>query len=112
VEGEALDLVVDIRVGSPQFGKWTRVLLSATIQNQLYVPAGFAHGFLALTNSVQFLYKCSDFYDPGDERGILWNDPDLSINWGINSPIISEKDSKNPRLGEVPQRYLPAYPAL
>src|SRR6267143_5703989 len=112
VEGEALDLVVDIRVGSPQFGKWTSVLLSATTQNQLYVPVGFAHGFLALTNSVQFLYKCSDFYDPGDERGILWNDPDLSINWGINSPIISEKDAKNPRLGEVPPRYLPAYPAL
>ncbi len=112
VEGEALDLVVDIRVGSPQFGKWTSVLLSATIQNQIYVPAGFAHGFLALTNSVQFLYKCSDFYDPGDERGILWNDPDLNINWGISSPIVSEKDAKNPRLGEVPPRYLPAYPAL
>ncbi len=112
VEGEALDVVVDIRVGSPQFGKWTSVLLSATIQNQIYVPAGFAHGFLALTNSVQFLYKCSDFYDPGDERGILWNDPDLSINWGINSPIISEKDSKNPRLGEVPPQYLPGYPAV
>jgi dTDP-4-dehydrorhamnose 3,5-epimerase len=109
VEGEALDLVVDIRVGSPQFGKWTSVLLSATTQNQLYVPAGFAHGFLALTNAVQFLYKCSDFYDPGDERGILWNDPDLSINWGINSPIISEKDSKNPRLGEVPLQDLPGY---
>jgi len=112
VEGEALDVVVDIRVGSPQFGKWTSVLLSATIQNQIYVPAGFAHGFLALTNSVQFLYKCSDFYDPGDERGILWNDPDLSINWGINSPIISEKDSKNPRLGEVPPQYLPGYLAV
>ena len=109
VEGEALDVVVDIRVGSPQFGKWTSVLLSATIQNQIYVPTGFAHGFLALTNSVQFLYKCSDFYDPGDERGILWNDPDLSINWGINSPIISEKDSKNPRLGEVPLQDLPGY---
>jgi len=109
VEGEALDLVVDIRVGSPQFGKWTSVLLSATTQNQLYVPAGFAHGFLALTNAVQFLYKCSDFYDPGDERGILWNDPDLSINWGINSPIISEKDSRNPRLGEVPLQDLPGY---
>jgi dTDP-4-dehydrorhamnose 3,5-epimerase len=112
VEGEALDVVVDIRVGSPQFGKWTSVLLSATIQNQIYVPAGFAHGFLALTNSVQFLYKCSDFYDPGDERGILWNDPDLNINWGVSSPTISEKDSKNPRLGEVPPQYLPGYPAV
>jgi dTDP-4-dehydrorhamnose 3,5-epimerase len=61
VEGEALDVVVDIRVGSPQFGKWTSVLLSATTQNQIYVPAGFAHGFLALADTVQFLYKCSDF---------------------------------------------------
>jgi dTDP-4-dehydrorhamnose 3,5-epimerase len=109
VEGEALDVVVDIRVGSPQFGKWTSVLLSATIQNQIYVPAGFAHGFLALTNSVQFLYKCSDFYDPVDERGILWNDSGLNINWGISSPIISERDSKNPRLGEVLPQCLPGY---
>lgn len=112
VEGEALDVVVDIRVGSPQFGKWTSVLLSATTQNQIYVPAGFAHGFLALTNSVQFLYKCSDFYDPSDERGILWNDPDLNINWGISSPVISEKDAKNPRLREVPPQYLPGYSAV
>jgi dTDP-4-dehydrorhamnose 3,5-epimerase len=111
VEGEAFDVVVDIRVGSPQFGKWTSVILSATTQNQLYVPAGFAHGFLALTNSVQFLYKCSDFYDPGDERGILWNDSDLNINWGITGPMISEKDAKNPRLAEVRPHYLPGYHA-
>src|SRR5260370_415545 len=112
VEGEALDVVVDIRVGSPQFGKWASVLLSATIRNQIYVPSGFAHGFLAMTNSVQFLYKCSDYYDPSDERGILWNDLDLNINWGISSPIISEKDSRNPRLVEVPLQYLPGYSAV
>jgi|ERR1700731_293054 len=111
VEGEAFDVVVDIRVGSPQFGKWTSVILSATTQNQLYVPAGFAHGFLALTDSVQFLYKCSDFYDPSDERGILWNDSDLNINWGVTGPMISEKDAKNPRLGEVRPHYLPGYHA-
>src|ERR1043166_8170258 len=73
IEGEALDVAVDIRIGSPQFGKWTSVLLSAEAQNQLYIPAGFAHGFLALTETVQFLYKCGDFYDAGDEYGILWN---------------------------------------
>jgi dTDP-4-dehydrorhamnose 3,5-epimerase len=112
VEGRALDVVVDIRVGSPQFGNWTSVLLSASAQNQIYVPAGFAHGFVTLTNSVQFLYKCSDFYDPGDERGILWNDTDLSINWGITGPIISEKDAKNPRLREVPSQCLPRYPVV
>src|SRR6266403_4677101 len=109
VEGEALDLVVDIRVGSPQFGKWTSVLLSATIQNQIYVPAGFAHGFLALTNSVQFLYKCSDFYDPEDEHGIAWNDPDLKIYWGITAPIVSERDANFRMLAQVPRECLPGH---
>lgn len=112
MEGEALDVAVDIRAGSPRFGKWTSVLLSATLQNQVYVPAGFAHGFLALTNSVQFLYKCSDFYDPRDERGILWNDPQLNIDWDITGPTISGKDARNPRLGEVPPQHLPLYPAV
>jgi dTDP-4-dehydrorhamnose 3,5-epimerase len=71
VEGQALDVAVDVRHGSPHFGKWTSVLLSAKEQNQIYIPAGFAHGFLALTDSVQLLYKCSDFYDPADEHGII-----------------------------------------
>jgi dTDP-4-dehydrorhamnose 3,5-epimerase len=110
VEGEALDIVVDIRVGSPYFGKWTSVRLSAEQQNQLYVPRGFAHGFLALTNTVQFLYKCSAFYDPKDEHGVLWNDPGLNIFWGISEPIISEKDSKNLRLVEIAPEFLPQYP--
>src|SRR6266566_3616238 len=101
VEGEALDVSVDIRVGSPHFGKWTSVLLSAKEQNQIYVPLGFAHGFLALTDTVQFLYKCSDYYDSDDEHGIFWGDPDLSIPWGMANPVISEKDARNPRLAEV-----------
>src|SRR5260370_6039421 len=71
VEGEALDVALDIRVGSPHFGKWTVVVLSAEKQNQLYIPAGFAHGFLALSERVQFLYKCSDFYHAADEHGVL-----------------------------------------
>src|ERR1700704_4449462 len=95
-EGEALDVVVDIRIGSSSFGKWTSVLLSAKEQNQIYVPRGFAHGFLALTDTVQFLYKCSDFYDPADEHGIAWNDPDLKICWGVTAPIISGKDAEYP----------------
>jgi dTDP-4-dehydrorhamnose 3,5-epimerase len=107
MEGEALDVAVDIRVGSPHFGKWTSVLLSAKEQNQIYVPAGFAHGFLALADTVQFLYKCSDFYDPQDERGILWSDSDLNISWGIANPAVSEKDAKNPRLAEVSLEFLP-----
>jgi dTDP-4-dehydrorhamnose 3,5-epimerase len=111
VEGEAFDVAVDIRLGSPHFGKWASVLLSAKEQNQIYIPAGFAHGFLALSDTVQFLYKCSDFYDAGDEHGILWNDPDLNISWGIANPLVSEKDSKCPRLADLPREFLPRYPA-
>jgi dTDP-4-dehydrorhamnose 3,5-epimerase len=106
VEGEALDIALDIRVGSSNFGKWTSVLLSAKEQNQIYVPVGFAHGFLALTDSVQFLYKCSDFYDPEDEHGIAWNDPDLKIHWGITTPIVSKRDANFPMLAQVPREFL------
>ena len=109
VEGEALDVIVDIRLGSPQFGKWASVRLSAEEQNQVYIPAGFAHGFLALTDTVQFLYKCSDFYDPGDELGILWNDPDLAISWGTTDPSVSEKDANCLRLSQVLPELLPEY---
>jgi dTDP-4-dehydrorhamnose 3,5-epimerase len=111
VQGEALDVAVDIRTGSPHFGKWTSVLLSANKQNQIYIPMGFAHGFLALSKTVQFLYKCSDFYSPEDEHGIVWNDPDLNITWGTASPILSDRDSKYQKLGEVPPERLPAYPS-
>jgi dTDP-4-dehydrorhamnose 3,5-epimerase len=109
IEGEALDIAVDIRIGSPSFGEWTSVLLSATKQNQIYIPSGFAHGFLALTDQVQFLYKCSDRYFPGDEFGILWNDSDLAISWGVESPLLSKKDANNPRLAAVSADRLPRY---
>jgi len=109
VDGEVLDVAVDIRAGSPTFGKWTSVLLSAREQNQIYIPVGFAHGFLALTDPVQFLYKCSDFYDPKDEHGIIWNDPDVGIQWNVANPIISEKDSKYSKLTDVPRKFLPRY---
>lgn len=109
VEGEALDVAVDIRVGSPHFGKWTSVLLSAELQNQVYVPIGFAHGFLARSDTVQFLYKCSDFYNPEDEHGIAWNDPDLRIRWDATAPIISAKDAKYATLAQVSPEFLPEY---
>ena len=111
VEGEALDVAVDIRAGSPRFGRWTSVRLSAALQNQIFIPAGFAHGFLALTDQVQFLYKCSDFYCPTDEHGIIWNDPEIGIDWGILNPFVSEKDSKYSTLAESPKEFLPRYPA-
>ena len=109
VEGEALDIAVDIRVGSPHFGKWVSVHLSAKQQNQTYIPAGFAHGFLAMTETVQFLYKCSGYYVPSDEYGILWNDPALAIDWGVVSPALSQKDANNPNLADVKPEFLPRY---
>src|SRR5690348_15403136 len=111
VEGEALDVAVDIRVGSPHFGRWTGVVLSAKEQNQIFIPQGFAHGFLALTDRIQFLYKCSDFYDPSDEHGIAWNDPTVDIQWGIGEPLISAKDSNLPTLAGVSRELLPVFGA-
>ena len=109
VEGEVLDVAVDVRIGSPTFGKWTSVLLSAERQNQIFIPQGFAHGFAALSDSVQFLYKCSDFYDPASEYGIIWNDPDLAISWGVANPLVSEKDAKYSTLAAMPREFLPRY---
>jgi dTDP-4-dehydrorhamnose 3,5-epimerase len=109
IEGEALDVAVDIRVGSPHFGKWTSIVLSASTCNQVYIPVGFAHGFLALTETVQFLYKCSEFYDPADEHGIIWNDPGLEITWRATNPLVSEKDRKHATLTDVPNELLPQY---
>lgn len=109
VVGEALDVVVDIRVGSPNFGTCATVLLSEKDQNQIYIPMDFAHGFVALTENVQFLYKCSDFYDSADEHGILWNDPALNIPWNVSHPLVSEKDLKNPMLADIPHELLPRF---
>jgi len=109
IEGEVLDVAVDIRLGSPTFGKWTSVVLSADHSNMIYVPAGFAHGFLTLSESAQFLYKCSDVYAPKDEHGIAWNDPDINIAWGIDNPLVSEKDARYTKLYEMPRDLLPRY---
>jgi dTDP-4-dehydrorhamnose 3,5-epimerase len=109
VEGQALDVVLDVRGGSPHFGRWTSILLSSERQNQIYIPAGFAHGFLALTDIVQFLYKCSDYYHPEDEFGVLWSDPELKISWGSESPVVSEKDQHLPSLAMIPKESLPRY---
>jgi len=110
VEGDVLDVALDVRAGSPTFGKWTSVILTAREQNQIYIPAGFAHGFVALTDTVQFLYKCSDFYAPGDEYGIIWNDPDLKVEWGVTKPLISEKDAAYSKLADVSRDLLPKFP--
>jgi dTDP-4-dehydrorhamnose 3,5-epimerase len=109
VQGEALDVAVDIRVGSPHFGKWASVLLSDKLQNQIYIPGGFAHGFLALTDGVQFMYKCSDIYHAADEHGILWSDADIAIPWNTENPLISEKDQNHPTLSAVSRDLLPIF---
>jgi dTDP-4-dehydrorhamnose 3,5-epimerase len=92
--GEVFDVVVDIRPGSPSYGKWHAVILSGEKQNQFYIPPGFAHGFLVLSESVIFAYKCTDFYHPQDEGGIAWNDPRINIVWpDLGMPyLLSEKD--------------------
>jgi len=99
IRGEVYDVAVDIRENSPSFGKWFGVILSEGNKRQFFIPAGFAHGFLALTDIVEFTYKCSDYYHPEDEGGIIWNDPDVTIEWpleeyGISEPLLSEKDKK------------------
>lgn len=93
IKGKAYDVAVDIRKNSPSYGKWESVILSDENKIQFWIPPGFAHGFLALTEVVDFEYKCTDYYDPSDEGSLLWNDPDLNIPWPINNPKISEKDS-------------------
>ncbi len=109
IRGEVLDVVVDIRRGSPHFGKAVSAILSAENRRQVYVPKGFAHGYLVLTETAEFLYKCSDFYYPELERGILWNDPELAISWGIHNPILSAKDRDLPKLSEIAMCDLPSY---
>ncbi len=101
LRGEVFDVVVDIRRGSPTFGKWVGERLSAENGCQLYVPEGLAHGFLVLSDNVDFLYKCSDFYTPGDEYGIRWDDPDLNIQWPMTDVQVSEKDNSALLLKEV-----------
>jgi dTDP-4-dehydrorhamnose 3,5-epimerase len=95
VSGEVFDVAVDIRVGSPTFGRWAGVELSAENKRMLWIPEGFAHGFLVLSEFAEFLYKTTDYWAPQYERTILWNDPDLAIAWPLqNQPILSDKDSK------------------
>jgi dTDP-4-dehydrorhamnose 3,5-epimerase len=112
VEGEVLDVAVDIRVASPYFGRWVSAILSAQNRQQILVPRGFAHGFVVLSETAEFLYKCSDFYFPEDERGVLWNDPDLGIPWGVNEPVISNKDAANLPLRRILPQFLPSYPPI
>jgi dTDP-4-dehydrorhamnose 3,5-epimerase len=109
IKGEIYDVAVDIRQGSPTFGKWVGTYLSSENRRQLFIPEGFAHGFCVLSETADFIYKCTDFYAPDDDYGILWSDPSLKIDWPVESPILSEKDEGNPALKDVPLDHLPLY---
>ena len=101
VKGEVYDVAVDIRQGSPNFGQWDAVILSGENKTQFWVPPGFAHGFVVLSDTADFEYKCTDYYDPTDEGSILWNDPALNIPWPIDNPKLSDKDANAPLLADL-----------
>ncbi|MGE5311946.1 MAG: dTDP-4-dehydrorhamnose 3,5-epimerase [Nitrospirota bacterium] len=111
VRGTIFDVAVDIRQGSPTFGRWTGVELSGENRRQLFVPGGFAHGFYVLSDTADVIYGCTALYDPQDEGGILWSDPVLGIGWPVSDPIVSPKDGRLPGLREVPWERLPLYEA-
>ena len=106
ITGEIFDVAVDIRRNSPTFGKWSGVYLSAENKHQLLIPAGFAHGFCVVSQTAHVCYKCSDYYNPDDEGGILWSDSSIGIEWPVKEPILSEKDKSYPLLAELPQEKL------
>lgn len=99
-KGAVLDVAVDLRKNSKTYKKWVGVVLSAENKRQFLIPRGFAHGFLTLTDDVEFLYKADNYYDPKADRNIIWNDEDINVDWGIEDPILSEKDKKAPKLSE------------
>ena len=109
LQGEVFDVAVDIRIGSPTFGRWAGVTLSAENKRQFYVPPDFAHGFVVTSDVALFYYKCTDYYAPASEGSVLWNDPEIGIEWPIESPTLSEKDWAAPTLREKPEDALPRY---
>lgn len=104
ISGEVYDVAVDLRPGSETYGQWRGVLLSAENKRQFYVPEGFAHGFLVMSDTAEFAYKCTRFYDPSDEGGLMYNDPDIGVEWPIAEDmdiLLSDKDKKNPSFKEL-----------
>ena len=101
VRGEVYDVALDLRKGSPTFGQWEGLILSEENKRQFWLPPGFAHGFLVLSEMADFEYKCTDYYDPTDEGSVLWNDPDLDIPWPVVDPILSNKDASAEKLADL-----------
>lgn len=109
IVGEVWDVAVDIRSGSPHFGQWTAAVLSGENKRHLWIPEGFAHGFVVLSESAVFSYLCTETYDAQADAGIRWNDPALAIDWPVASPVVSEKDQRAPFLTNVAEARLPVY---
>ncbi len=109
LSGEVMDVVVDICVGSPTYGQWVGEVLSESNHRQIYVPPGFAHGYCVTSETALFSYKCTDFYNPATEHGIIWNDPDIRIEWPIEQPVLSTKDAVYPRLKDLRSENLPQF---
>ena len=107
--GEVFDVAVDIRLGSPSFGDWFGVTLNDVTMRMMYIPPGFAHGFVVLSDTADFSYKCTEYYHPDSEQGILWNDPRIGIKWPITDISLSGKDRDNPVLSEETSALLPTY---
>ncbi len=105
-QGEVFDVVVDIRRESETFGQWEGFSLSSSNKRQLFIPKGFAHGYCVVSDIAEFQYKCSDYYHPEDEGGLIWNDPTVNIEWPVQNPVISEKDLNLPKINEI------SYPVL
>lgn len=111
LEGEVYDVAVDIRAGSPRFGQWAAVILSAGNRRHFWIPEGFAHGFAVLSEHATFIYQCTALYDREADASIRWNDADVAVDWPVGQPLLSEKDMKAPFLAEVPRERLPVYEA-
>lgn len=109
VRGNVFDVAVDVRVGSPTFSEFVCVELNDQNHYQLYIPPGYAHGFCVLSEYADFEYKCTEYYSPEDEGGVIWNDPNLDIPWPVEEPYLSEKDSYFPSLVDIPEEKLPKF---
>ena len=109
LSGEVVDVVVDIRIGSPTYGQWLGEVVSESNHMQIYVPPGFAHGYCVTSEAALFSYKCTDFYNPATEHGIIWNDPDIGIDWPTAEPVLSPKDAVYPLLKDLRPEILPQF---
>lgn len=109
LEGEVYDVAVDVRSGSPTFGRWSAAILTADNKRHFWIPEGFAHGFVVLSDHATFCYQCTTLYDATADAGVRWNDGDIAVDWPVSAPLLSDKDQRAPFLRGVPRERLPPY---